>query len=143
MSAAVRGSDIRRGRGDRMTRISTAQANQLGLSVPKSKYHARKVVIDGITFDSRKEAQKYSELKIEKRAGIIRDFELQPEFVLQESYIRDGKKVRPIIYRADFKVIYPDGREVIIDTKGYQTKEYKLKKKILLARYPDIEFIEE
>ena len=126
-----------------MTRLTTAKAKQLGISVPKNKYHARKLTIDGSTFDSRKEARKYSELKLQKRAGIIKDFVLQPEFVLQEGYIREGKKVRPIIYRADFKVIYPDGREIIIDTKGYQTKEYKLKKKILLARYPEIDFVEE
>jgi len=68
---------------------------------------------------------------------------LQPEFILREGYVRNGKKVGAIVYRADLKVVYPNGYEVIINTKGYRTKEYKLKNKILLARYPNINFVEE
>lgn len=74
--------------------------------------------------------------------GEIAGFELQPEFVLQDSYKRDGKTIRAIKYRADFKVIYPDNRQEIVDCKGMKTKEYLLKKKILLAKYPDMIFTE-
>lgn len=128
-----------------MTRLSMKEAQALGIEVPKpSKYRSRKVVVDGIRFDSKKEADKYCELKLLKKAGIIADFELQPEFELQPAYAdKHGKKVRAIVYRADFKVIYSDGRQVVIDTKGYRTKEYQLKKKMLLFRYPELEFVEE
>lgn len=128
-----------------MTRLSIKQAKELGIEMPKSsKYRARKLTIDGITFDSQKEANRYCELKLMLQAGEIAKLELQPEFILQKGYRGlDGKWVRAIKYRADFRVTYPDGRVVVIDTKGYQTKEYKLKKKLLLARYPDIYFVEE
>lgn len=128
-----------------MTRLTLQQMRKLGLNIPKpSKYGARKVITDGITFDSQKEANRYCELKLMLQAGEIAKLELQPEFILQEGYRGlDGKWVRAIKYRADFRVTYPDGRVVVIDTKGYQTKEYKLKKKLLLARYPDIDFVEE
>ena len=111
--------------------------------LPPSKYNAHKTTIDGITFDSKKEADYYCYLKLLKRAGEIKDFELQPEFVLQDGY-RDaaGKWVRPIIYRADFRVTYADGREVVIDTKGCRTQVYAMKKKMLLKRYPDLNFVE-
>lgn len=131
-----------------MTRISIKEAIKLGLipqsEAKSSKYHSQKMIMDGITFDSKKEAQKYCELKLLKKAGEIADFQLQPEFILQEGY-RDntGRWIRPIKYKADFKVTYPNGREVIIDTKGYKTKVYQIKKKMLLKRYPNIEFVEE
>lgn len=128
-----------------MTRLSRAQARRMGINVPgPNKYGARKVTVDGITFDSKKEARKYQELKLLKRAGEIKDFELQPEFVLLEGF-RDmnGTWHRPIKYRADFRVTYKDGRVAVIDTKGYRTREYQLKKKLLLHRYPEIEFVEE
>lgn len=84
-----------------------------------------------------------SELLLQKKAGIIREIELQPEFVLQEGYRnKQGKKVREIKYRADFKVTYADESVEIVDTKGYRTKEYLLKKKMLLFRYPELNFIE-
>jgi len=128
-----------------MTRLSLKQARALGIDPGsrKSKYGARKVTVDGITFDSKKEANKYCELKVLKRAGEIVDFELQPEFELIPGFTYKNKKYRPIKYRADFKVIYPNGRVVVIDTKGYRTKTYQLKKKMLLYRYPGIEFMEE
>ena len=108
----------------------------------KSKYHSSRTEIDGIKFDSKREAQYYAELKIRQRAGEIVKFELQPEFILQPGYTRNGKKIRPIIYRADFKVFYPDGREEIVDTKGYRTREYRNKVKMLLKMHPEIWFTE-
>lgn len=128
-----------------MTRISEQKARDLGIVPTKgTKYHSQKVEVDGIIFASKKEARKYNELKLLKRAGEIKDFELQPEFELQPGYRdRFGRWVHPIKYRADFRVIYPNGRVVVIDTKGYRTKDYRIKKKMLLYRYPDIEFMEE
>jgi hypothetical protein len=109
----------------------------------KSKYHSSRTEIDGIWFASKHEAQYYAELKIRQRAAEIDRFELQPEFVLQEGYTTTkGKRVLPIIYRADFRVFYPDGRQEIVDTKGYRTREYKNKIKMLLKMHPDIWFTE-
>jgi hypothetical protein len=126
------------------SRMSVSQAKAMGLlDKPKRhKYGAVKTVVDGIAFPSRKEANKYEEFKLLKMAGEIIKFELQPEFILQDAYKRNGKTVQAIIYRADFKVWYKNGQVVVVDTKGFRTKDYLLKKKMLLARYPDIEFQE-
>jgi hypothetical protein len=130
-----------------MTVLTEKQAREiLGDKYPgppkKHKHNAQRTIIDDIVFPSKREAQYYCELKLRLRAGEVVNFELQPEFILQEGYMRKGKKVREIKYIADFKVYYPDGREEIVDTKGYRTKEYKIKKKLLLARYPGIWFTE-
>ncbi len=136
-----------KGRQGEVTRISEKQARELlGDKYPsppkKHKYNARKTVIDGITFDSKREAEFYGELKLRQAAGEIRGFELQPEFVLLEGFRHQGKAVRGIRYRADFRVYHIDGRIEVVDVKGHQTKEYTLKKKLLLARHPDIWFTE-
>ena len=104
-----------------------------------NKYYNKKLIVDGIKFDSKKEAKRYLELKLLKRAGKIRDLELQPEFVLQPSYINNkGKSIRAITYIADF-VYYDIEKEkyVIEDTKGFRTDVYKLKKKIFEYKYPN------
>lgn len=75
--------------------------------------------------------------------GAVKSIELQPEFVLQPAYEIAGKKIRPIIYRADFKVTEADGHIYYVDTKGMRTQVYLLKKKMLLYKYPDIDFREE
>jgi len=127
-----------------MTRISEKKAVEMGI-IPKpvrSKYHNRKVTHDGIQFDSRREGDYYLELKIRKKAGEILDFELQPEFELVPGYVRNGKKIRPVKYRADFKIIHKNFDVEIVDCKGYATKEYKIKKKMLLFQHPDIKFSE-
>lgn len=105
-----------------------------------SKYNARKKSVDGITFDSQREAMRYSELKMLKMAGEIKDLQLQPEFMLQESFIDNkGAKHRPIIYKADF--MYMEGSQVVVeDVKGMETAVFKLKKKMFLKQYPGIDF---
>lgn len=100
------------------------------------KYHAKKTVIDGITFDSKKEAMRYKELKALERVGKIDMLELQPRFELQESFKHEGKTIRKIEYVADF--IYRDLSTlelVVEDVKGVKTDVYKLKKKLFLKRY--------
>jgi hypothetical protein len=109
----------------------------------KSKYHSKKVMIDGITFDSQKEANRYCDLLLEQRAGLVDRIELQPSFLLQAGYMDSGKKVRDMYYVADFQVWYKDGRIVVIDTKGFKTQVYRMKKKLFRRKYPDIDFVEE
>lgn len=97
--------------------------------IKESKYRNRRVEADGYLFDSQKEANKYAELKLLKQVGEVVRLELQPAFCLQDGYKDDvGKFVMPIIYKADFRVTYRDGKVEVIDTKGFKTKEYKLKR---------------
>jgi hypothetical protein len=108
----------------------------------RTKYLNKKTVVDGITFDSKKEAQYYQRLKLMQMAGEIKRFELQPKFELLPSFKYQGKAIRAITYKADFRVIYPDGREEIIDCKAVRTQQYIIRKKLLLAKYPEINFRE-
>ena len=112
------------------------------MSEKAAKYGNVKTVIDGIKFDSRKEATFYGKLKLMKRAGEILDFEMQPEFEYYVSFVANDRKFGYIRkYIADFKVIFPDGRTEIWDVKGVKTAIYKQKKKIIEKLY-GIEIIE-
>jgi hypothetical protein len=101
-----------------------------------SKYGARKTTIDGIKFDSKMESDYYLYLKQMKEEGQIKDFSLQPKFLLQDKFEKHGKKFRAIYYISDFHVIYNNGSEVIIDIKGKQTADFKIKKKLYTKLYP-------
>ena len=105
-----------------------------------NKYNNKKTIVDGIKFDSEMESHYYIYLKQLKEIGEVVDFVLQPTYLLQEGFDLNGKRIRPITYRADFKVIYKDGHEEVIDVKGKLTEEFKIKRKILLYRYRDINF---
>lgn len=101
----------------------------------KSKYGAKKVEIDGIKFDSRRESERYIILKHLQQIGVIKDLQLQVPFELQPKYVIDGKTIRAIKYVADF--VYKDklGNTVVEDSKGYRTKEYLLKKKMFEYKF--------
>ena len=110
---------------------------------PKSKYNAVKTEINGIIFDSKKEANYYSYLLALKERGEIDNIKMQVEYLLQPSFIREnGEKVTNIKYYADFVVTYKDGTTEVIDVKGLRTDVYKMKKKMLLDMYPNINFKE-
>ena len=97
-----------------------------------AKYGNRKVVRDGIEFDSIKECQRYCELKLMQRAGVISDLQLQVPFELIPAQRIDGKVVeRAVTYVADF-VYKQNGQTVVEDTKGYRTSEYIMKRKMML-----------
>lgn len=110
-----------------------------------NKYHAKKSEADGITFDSRKEMLRYLELKALLERGEISDlrrqvpFELLPPIYREEIvHLKTKDKTvsrciqRAVKYTADF-VYLRDGREIIEDSKGMRTKEYVLKKKMMLS----------
>lgn len=105
------------------------------------KYLSKKTTIDGITFDSKKEGLHYVELKKLEKQGKISNLELQPSFLLQDGFKRDGKKYRPITYIADFRYV-ENGKVIVEDVKGFKTPEYKIKKKLLLYKYEGFEFRE-
>lgn len=108
----------------------------------KHKYSARKVFVDGHKFDSKKEANRYMVLRNMLNVGLIRNLELQPEFLLQEGFRHKGKKYREIKYIADFRYIDDEGVEWVEDTKGYKTEGYQIKKKLFLKKYPEVNFRE-
>lgn len=96
------------------------------------KYGNKKVKYDGIIFDSKKEARRYAELKLLERAGEIKDLELQKTFELIPSQRIGGKVVeRAVKYKADF-CYTENGVTVVEDTKGFRTKEYIIKRKLML-----------
>lgn len=112
---------------------------QAGESSEHSKYHNKKTVVDGIMFDSRKEANRYGELKILKKIGEIKDLILQPQYILQPPFERNGKKIRGISYISDFQyVIVKTGITIVEDCKGMKTDVYKLKSKMFLYKYPNL-----
>ena len=96
-----------------------------------SKYGSHKTYYNGIRFDSGKEADRYSELCILQKAGIIYDLQRQVKFTLLPAQY-EGKKCifKATNYYADF-VYWQDGRMVVEDVKGFKTKEYQLKKKMM------------
>lgn len=92
------------------------------------KYRNVKTVIDGITFDSKKEAARYAELKILLKGKVISNLELQPSFPV----VVNDKKI--CVYKADFSYT-ENGKSAIEDVKGVRTPVYRLKKKLVEALY--------
>ena len=120
--------------------------DQAGKAMDKpEKYHNRKctVTIPGsvkqITFDSVKEARRFGELELMKNTGKIRDLRLQVNFTLQEGFTTAaGERIRPIVYRADFVYQEPSPtgwRTIVEDVKGVRTKEYSMKRKMMLEKF--------
>lgn len=98
----------------------------------QSKYNAKKIRIDGITFDSKAEAKRYTELIMLQKSGVISDLQRQVEFTLIPTQYIDGKCVeRACKYKADF-VYTEDGKRIVEDVKGQKTKDYIIKRKMML-----------
>lgn len=103
-----------------------------------SKYNAKKTVVDGIEFDSIREADRYCELKLLEKAKEIRNLELQSRFLLQDKFKdKQGNTHRKVEYVADFMYIDKCGKTIVEDVKGVLTDVYKLKKKLFLKIYDD------
>lgn len=114
-----------------------------------SKYHSRKVTVDGVTYDSVKEYRRFKELSLLERAGTIQNLQRQVKYVLipaqraftneidKKGNFKKGKLLeRECSYIADF--VYVDmqtGRLTVEDTKGFRTKDYIIKRKLMLWVY--------
>ena len=102
-----------------------------------TKYNNKKITVDGQVFDSKKESNRYKELRLLEKAGEIKDLRMQVKFTLIPSQ-RDeatGKVIeRECSYKADF-VYEEDGETVVEDVKGFRTKEYIIKRKLMLYQY--------
>jgi hypothetical protein len=102
----------------------------------QSKYRAQAVLEDGYRFDSQAEHQRYRELMLLWGQRIIRNLTVHPRYVVWQS----GKE--KIVYEADFSYLDTDGQQVVEDVKGVLTAVYRLKKKMFLAAFPQIKFVE-
>ena len=103
-----------------------------------NKYRNKKVQVNMYVFDSIAESRRYKELKLLEQAGKIQNLELQPHFLLQEAFKKNGKTYRKIEYIADFKYI-ENIKTIVEDVKGLQTDVFKLKHKLFEKKYPELE----
>ena len=107
------------------------------------KYGNQKTTIDGITFDSKLEAERYQQLRLLEKAGEISALKLQVEFQILHGYkdAETGEKNRSRYYVGDF--VYVDERTnrlVVEDTKGVETADFSLKWAIAKSSYPEYQF---
>lgn len=110
----------------------------------RSKYGAKKTQVDGHVFDSIAESRRYRELMLLKRSGVVTEVELQPVYTLVEGFTHKatGNRIAPIKYKADFLVTYADGHQEIEDVKGMRTAVYRLKKRLFMRAFPDLQIRE-
>lgn len=99
-----------------------------------NKYGAKKVVVDNITFDSKREAERYGELRLLEKGGEITDLEIHPKWDLHGYSLFHPYRVKIATYTADSSY-REKGSHVVEDVKGYRTDMYKLKKKWMNAEY--------
>ena len=100
----------------------------------ESKYKNKKVIVNGIEFDSKKEANRYKELLLLQKSGIITDLKRQVSYILIPAFNLNRKRYRSMSYIADF-VYKENGKEVVEDCKGFRTEIYKIKKKLMAYIY--------
>lgn len=110
-----------------------------------NKYNNKKVEVDGIIFDSKREAERYQELSLLEKAGVIRDLQRQVKYILipaqrepdiigKRGGIKSGRVIeKECSYVADFVYFDKEKQEnVVEDTKGFRTKDYTIKCKLML-----------
>ena len=104
----------------------------------RSKFGAKKICFDGMKFDSKAECQRYLELKLLEKAGEIRNLKRQVMHeLIPAQYDASGKLLeRPVTYTSDFEYVdMRTGESVMEDVKGMRTKDYIIKRKLMLWIY--------
>jgi hypothetical protein len=96
----------------------------------ENKYHNKKTVVDGITFDSKREAERYCDLRLLEKGKVIENLERQKRFEL----IPKSEHGKALYYVADF-VYSENGKKVVEDCKGVRTAVYALKRRLVAERY--------
>lgn len=104
----------------------------------RSKYKSEKIVVDGITFDSKDEAKYYQYLLKLKAKDKIINFERQPVYELIPKFKKHDKSYRRTTYTPDFLIYHNDGSLELIDVKGYSTQQGELRKKLFDYKFPDV-----
>lgn len=108
-----------------------------------TKYNAKKTTVDGITFASKLEADRYIQLRLLEKADEITALVLQPEFQILRGFINPdtGEKTKSRFYVGDFEYIdNATNKMVVEDTKGMETAEFRLKWDLVKSLYPQFEF---
>ena len=119
---------------------------QRGNVLERSKYNVdkdtEKRTCNGIVFDSVLEMRYYRDIILPGvESGNVKKYELQKKYVLIDGFQRNGKRVLPITYVADFYVEYADGHIQVVDIKGMPDTTAKLKRKLFWYVYPDIDYV--
>lgn len=122
-----------------MTRITADEYNAQRAQVKRNKYGARRVIVDGITFDSDREAKRWALLQLRVKAGEITDLERQVKVPL---FGRDGPLLtrtgRHMRITLDFAYREHDGRKVYEDSKGMPTRDYEVRRAVAAAQGVEI-----
>ncbi len=104
------------------------------------KYKSTPTVVDGIKFSSKLESKRYEYLKELEKENKISNLELQPAYLLQESFRKDGELFRKVEYVADFRYYDNENKkEVVEDVKSFITEKdglFRIKRKLYEYRYP-------
>lgn len=108
-----------------------------------TKYHSKLTIVNGIKFQSKLESDRYQQLLLLEKAGEICDLALQLEFQIFHGFVNaeTGEKEKSSFYVADF--VYLDCKAhkwIAEDTKGVETKEFRLKWKLVKQKYPEYTF---
>lgn len=98
----------------------------------RPKYGNQYTVVDGITFDSKREARHWQELRLRERAGEISGLRRQVPFVLAQSVVLSGRKKPALRWIADF-VYVENGVQVVADSKGVETDTFRIKRHLMAA----------
>jgi len=105
----------------------------------RSKYNNIKTIRGGIKFDSKKEANRYTELRLLEKAGKIEYLRTQVKFDLIPTIKRPSKTLSKVTYTCDF--MYKEGSNTIVeDVKGFETAVFKIKMRLFLLKYPQYIF---
>ena len=113
--------------------------------VSRSKFHAYKAMVDGIQFDSLNESSYYVQIKQIRDSkqptdhGLLLSFEMQKPYEIVPSFVKNGHRISKMEYLADFVLHYDSGKTRVIDVKGVETDVFKLKKKLVEYKYPEVE----
>lgn len=122
--------------------LDMLKAGEKPFAKKKNKFNAKKEISGGKLIDSGREATRLRELELQQHCGIIYDLKTQVLYQLVDDFEhKDWGKIKGIRYRADF-VYLKNGKKIVEDSKGYRTRHYIDKRKMLLSRYPEINFIE-
>lgn len=98
-----------------------------------NKYHAQKTIVDGIVFDSRREARRWCELKLLEKAGEIHNLQRQVKREIIKAH--PEASMAACFYVSDFEYDDKNGKHIIEDAKGVKTRDYTIKKKLMYERY--------
>jgi len=105
----------------------------------KNKYNNKRLTIEGVTFDSKREYTRWCTLQLLERSGEIQDLQRQVKFDLIPTLKHNGETLRKITYSADFTYT-EKGIKIIEDSKGFATDVFKLKLRMMLIKYHEYEF---